>query len=519
LTQLTDYDGTTLDYAYDAAGRVTSMNDYFSHATTYTYTDTGHVSTITAPGSKVWTYAYNALGQPTSVSIPNGMTTEYGYDTLNRLTSIEHKDGATVLDGFTYALDDGGNITRTTHSDSSLWDYEYDGRDRLTKAERNDTDGTTLLHRYSYTYDDGDNLLTKLVYDGTSTVTTAFAYTDANEQTSMAVGGATTTVAYDAWGRMTSKTDGTYSATYAYRYGDKLYSVTSDFPSEGTVTYEYGGDQKRRERDVSGGDYAWYNWDIGWNVINEEHSNGTLSRTYVGRNAAHVDGTSPSTGDWRYYTHDNLSSSRSIWNENKTAYAAFEHTPYGEVYASSGTVSEITRRYTGHDWDRASQLHFAPYRYYSSTSLRWTVRDWFGDGLNDYAYVGGRAISASDPLGLFTVHGYCRGKKDQMRQEIAEACTLDSLSRYLSPRLPAHIRKCVIRQCHSGYVRCKGWTRGCDYGNWSRENRPERIRVWAEMKKGIEPKNYGEVAIHEWLHLCGWHLQDKGDEIPWGDGV
>ena len=30
MTQLTDYDGTTLDYAYDAAGRVTPMNDYFS---------------------------------------------------------------------------------------------------------------------------------------------------------------------------------------------------------------------------------------------------------------------------------------------------------------------------------------------------------------------------------------------------------------------------------------------------------------------------------------------------------
>ena len=407
------------------------MNDYFSHETTYTYTDTGQVSTITAPGSKVWTYAYNALGQPTSVAIPNGMTTEYGYDTRNRLTKIEHKDGASVLDGFTYALDGGGNITRTTQADSSLWSYEYDGRGRLTKAERYDTDGTTLLHRYSYTYDDGDNLLTKLVYDGTNTVTTAFAYTNANEQTSMAAGGTTVTMAYDAWGRMTSKTDGTYSASYAYRYGDKLGSVTSGFPGEGTVTYEYGGDQKRRERSVSGGDYAWYNWNAGWTVINEENSNGTLARTYVGRNRAHVAGTSPSTGDWKYYTHDNLGSSRSIWNENKTAYATFEYTPYGALYASSGTVSEITRRYTGHDWDTTSQVYFAPFRYYSPTTARWMSRDPLGmaDGPNVYAYPR-TPITHGDRLGLLTNRQFmCNMWRELYERKTGEYCKAKECNR------------------------------------------------------------------------------------------
>ena len=60
---------------------------------------------------------YNALGQPTQVSIPNGMTTVYTYDTRNRLTKIEHKDGSTVLDGWTYSLDDQRNITRTDQAD------------------------------------------------------------------------------------------------------------------------------------------------------------------------------------------------------------------------------------------------------------------------------------------------------------------------------------------------------------------------------------------------------------------
>jgi RHS repeat-associated protein len=399
LTQLTDYDGSTLDYAYDAAGRVTSMNDYFSHATTYTYTDIGQVSTITAPGSKVWTYAYNALGQPTSVGIPNGMTTEYGYDTRNRLTAIEHKDGATVLDGFTYALDDGGNITRTTQADSSLWDYEYDGRDRLTKAERYDTDGTTLLHRYSYTYDTGDNILTKLVYDGTNTVTTSYAVNNANEMTSMSVGGTTTTFAYDALGRTTSKTDGTYSATYTYGPPGMLSTVTTDFPDEDNATYVTGGDTFRRSRTVNGTE-TWYNME-GFSVINEENSNGTLSRTYFGHTAAHVDGTSPSTGDYEYYFHDHLGSTRRLYTQAKTESAAYEYTPYGGEYSYAGTSTTTARLFTGHALDSSTGQYFTALRNYSPYLARWTTRDPFGmvDGPNVYQYAVGNPTSMIDRFG------------------------------------------------------------------------------------------------------------------------
>ena len=372
------------------------MSDYFSHETTYTYTDTGQVSTVTAPGSKVWTYAYNALGQPTSVAIPNGMTTEYAYDTRDRLTKIEHKDGSTVLDGFTYALDDGGNITTTTHADSSLWDYEYDGRDRLTKAERYDTDGTTLLHRYSYTYDDGDNLLTKLVYDGTNTVTTSYAVNNANEMTSMSVGGTTTTFAYDALGRTTSKTDGTYTASYTYGPAGMLSTVGSDFPGEDNAAYQTGGDGKRRSRTVDGTE-TWYNW-AGASVINQEDSAGVLTRTYFGHTAAHVDGASPSTGSYEYYFPDHLGSTRRLRAQDKSSLGAYEYTPYGEVYAESG-VTSITRRYAMLDWDGAVQQYFAPFRYYVPGAGRWTSRDPLEVDPNLYGYCYAAPTVYIDPNG------------------------------------------------------------------------------------------------------------------------
>jgi YD repeat-containing protein len=125
------------------------------------------------------------IGQPTQYSHPNGMTTVYTYDANSMLTTIEHKDGETVKKSFTYALDDVGNISTMTQDDGTVWDYDYDGRYRLITATRdNAAESPTISATYTYPYDDRDT----------------------------------------------------------------LYSVASNFPSEGNVTYDYGGDQKRRER-------------------------------------------------------------------------------------------------------------------------------------------------------------------------------------------------------------------------------------------------------------------------------
>jgi RHS repeat-associated protein len=406
LTTLTDYDDSTLDYTYDAAGNVLTMEDYHGSVVAYTYTDTNRVSTITAPGSKVWDYDYNALGQPTSVSIPNGMDTVYGYDTRNRLTKIEHKDGANVLDGFHYALDDGENITRTTYQDDEYWDYWYDGRDRLTKAERRD-DGDTILHRYTYTHDAGDNIITKEIYDGTDTETHVYAHTVANELTKQSFDGTDTDFEYDAWGRMTSKEDGTYAASYYYNYGSKLTKVTSDFPGEGTVEYEYGADQKRRERD-DGTTVTGYNYDIGWNLLNEESSGGTLTMTYVhdpmkviGTVLVDLAGTTPATGTARYYSQDNIGSTRRLRDSSKGNLGQYEYEPYGGAYSISG--ASIIDMFTGHVWDEIAHLYYAPFRYYCPNLARWLSRDPLGmvDGPNVFAYVQDSPVNRVDPHGTF----------------------------------------------------------------------------------------------------------------------
>jgi RHS repeat-associated protein len=248
------------------------------------------------------------------------------------------------------------------------------------------------------------------VEDASHTTTSTLGYNAGNELTSMTDGSATINFTYDPWGRMVSKYQGqTYSAAYAYRYGDKLYSVTSSFPNEGAVTYQYSADGKRRSR-TAGSSQAWYNWDPGWNLVSEEDSaagTGDLTMTYVlddlyaevVRVLADVAGSSPATGSYRYYFLDQIRSTRRLHAQDKSTLGTFQFDPYGTVYSHTGAPS--TPFFTGKPWDSTSQLYYFPYRYYSPTPARWLTRDPLGiiDGPNVYGYALQNPAMYDDPLG------------------------------------------------------------------------------------------------------------------------
>jgi RHS repeat-associated protein len=248
-----------------------------------------------------------------------------------------------------------------------------------------------------------------LKLDGDTVETETQAYNAANEMTSHTLDGATTSFAYDQYGRMTQKTrTGGYTGTFYYNYGDKLTKVSSNFQGEGTVTYTYSGDQKRRSRSVSGGAMTKYRVDQGFGVVNEENSGGTLLSTYIhhpGRQIGTVlatsEGSTASSGTWAYYFQDAIGSTRSLWDEDGDRLGKYDYTPFGGNYSSAG--QGITRKYTGHDWDSTARLYHTAYRNYSPDMGRWISRDPLGmvDGPNVYAYVVNNPISSSDPLGLY----------------------------------------------------------------------------------------------------------------------
>ncbi len=542
---------------------------------------------MTAPSSKTWDYDYNALGQVTAVSIPNGMATAYGYDNRNRMTKLDHKYGATVLDGYAYALDASGGITRVTDQNSEYWDYTYDGRQRLVTAVRNNS-GAAIAAAYRYTYDAGDNLVTKVepfkddfndgdytgwtvstgtwdasnhyltcstslggiyksytysssadadlwfsYYDGdtsstsyymkvylrdyldhvrleiysnqmalkeydysagttttlatsnaTSTqntwydvyvrcnganitvyraergsgsemtqmlstsssavrasgflrlmtygsfrfedlrmasdvlsTTTTYAYNTADELTSSAVGGASTSYSYDYWGRMITKNQqsGAHTATYAYRYDSKLCTVTSSIPDESNVTNNYDGEGKLRSI-TTGGATKKLRWDAGFHPINLEDANGNLTTTFVhdpAREAAgsvlaaHVGSDPGSGGTWAYLSQDHLGSTRHLRGQDRASLGTYEYTPYGDPYIATGM--DLPQEFTGHWQIPQAGLYYAPYRMYVPAIARWMTRDPLGmvDGPNVYGYVRGNPIMRFDPDGRIGPFALC----------------------------------------------------------------------------------------------------------------
>ena len=234
---------------------------------------------------------------------------------------------------------------------------------------------------------------------------TTYTYDAANQLTAMNVNGTTTNFTYDDWGRMAGKTQGSYAATYGYRFGDKLKAATSNFPGEtASVAYNYDGLGKRRLEQLDNTTATWFRWS-GWEETGEyagvpnTWTVGAKQTGYVPGLAAYA-GADPATADWRFNLNDHLGSPRQMLGQNKAAKARFDFSPYGELMRSAGLP--LTVGYTGHRWDPAIGQYFAPFRYYNPQTARWNMRDPLGlaAGLNVYGYVGGNPITGVDPLGL-----------------------------------------------------------------------------------------------------------------------
>ena len=194
--------------------------------------------------------------------------------------------------------------------------------------------------------------------------------------------------------------------------------------------------------------------------LDTRNSSGTLSMTYTMNSpAAQVAGiladastTSPATGTYRYYSHDNLGSTRRLRASDKSSLGAYEYTPYGQAYATSGVaLGSLAGAFTGKAWDDISQLYYFPYRYYSPDGARWVTRDPLGmvDGPNVYAYVGGNPANRDDALGLFTVQGPCMGEKGRIRRQVKRACRT-----WVGAIKDPKLSKCIAEKCKNGTLTC-----------------------------------------------------------------
>lgn len=190
----------------------------------YAYDDAGRLTTVTKGGTNYATGAYDTGGRLATVTRYNagvaGAGTTYGYDNADRITGLTTAQGGTTLGDFGYAYARDGQVSQAVEAiggTSRTVGYTYDGLNRLVAAS------APGGNAYAYAYDLAGNR-TSVAVNGGTPATTSY---DAADQ----VAGWT----YDAAGNLLS--DG--AQTYAY---DPLGRLASATVGSATTTNGYDGD-------------------------------------------------------------------------------------------------------------------------------------------------------------------------------------------------------------------------------------------------------------------------------------
>ena len=292
LTVSTDSLGRTTRFTYDTAGNVTTITDpnnqvirleyeptfnrvtkitnALNQDTMFTYDPKGNLLTSTDPLNHITTIAYNTVGQPISVSDPLGNTTTFEYDTVGNLVSTTDPLGnrsvraydavsrliqltdargfrtqfgydplnrvAQITDAMTgltaFAYDPNGNLLTVTDAENHTTTYTYDNMDRLKTRK----DALPTHPAETYDYDPAGNLTRFVDRKGQQAT---FQYDPLNRRTQATYADATTTLNYDAVGRLVKAADSAPGAgTIDFAY-DNLDRLIQEITGQGTVSYQY----------------------------------------------------------------------------------------------------------------------------------------------------------------------------------------------------------------------------------------------------------------------------------------
>jgi RHS repeat-associated protein len=263
--------------SFDARGNPQTVTDPNGRTTTFTYDAAGRVKTVTPPyagGGSTITSTYDVDGNLVRVDFPNDSFGQpyflrMGYDTKNRLSFLADSAGNTIVyertggrvtrealySGFvdlanrgtlkgdsTFTYDVAGRLLKAFNplfSDNSVYSqYTHDGNENQTSVSDENGKLDTLL------YDALDHLTTVQQVRGGTTYTTAYAYDGlGNVKQVTDPSGKATDYLFDDLGRLVEVTSPNTGATlYLYDLAGNLTAKKEDATgTPRTTLYEYDG--------------------------------------------------------------------------------------------------------------------------------------------------------------------------------------------------------------------------------------------------------------------------------------
>ena len=266
----------TRTYAYDPAGRMTSVVDGKSQTTSYAYDEVGNQTSVTDPKLHATQQGYDARRRLTKTTYNDLTTTQYGYDGPGNLTSVTDQAGNVVQ----YTYDDANQlhtVVQSNHPDpahnTTVYGYDAKGNlNGLTDANTHTTQnvfdvlsqlktetmpaGQTQTRNYdpagnlaslidynghttTYTYDKLNRLLTKIPDPALNEPTVTFTYTATGKRESMTDASGTTNYTYDNLDRLKTKATPQGTLTYSYDAAGNVASMASNNANGVSVAYTY----------------------------------------------------------------------------------------------------------------------------------------------------------------------------------------------------------------------------------------------------------------------------------------
>ena len=258
LTQVSDGNGRSVSYAYDASGNLTSFTDPLGHATTYSYDLPGRLVQMfypSRPATAFVTNTYNSLGRVKTQADANGSTWQYFlagprseeinplgmqhviYTTPRGKTRTEIQDLQGLNRVTTNTYDGLDRLTSTTAPEGNSVGYTYDTKSNVLTVTATPKPGSPLSPlTTTYTYDSTFNKPTSITDPRGLVTTMSYHGVTGNLLSTVADAGAaphfnaTSTFTYDNFGQVLTATDplGTVTKSVYGAFGN-LTSVTRDF--------------------------------------------------------------------------------------------------------------------------------------------------------------------------------------------------------------------------------------------------------------------------------------------------
>ena len=234
----------------DAQGRTTGQHESGLQPVALSYEPRGLLESVafgSVPEQRVWTFVHGAQGYLESITDPLGRVRSYGHDAVGRTTSTVLPDGRTL----SYAYDANGNLTSVTPPGRPPHTFTYTPRDRLASIT---PPAVTASGPTNFVYNADEQLVELQRPDGRSV---EFSYDGSGrpvERIHM-IGDtptASTTLSYDAAGRLANIAADGVTTTYTYD-GGAILSETWSGDVTGSVSRSYDGGFRPASQSVNGG--------------------------------------------------------------------------------------------------------------------------------------------------------------------------------------------------------------------------------------------------------------------------